>query len=150
AKGDNDITLKILYCGICHSDLHSIKNEWGNVAYPIILGANGDNDITLKILYCGICHSDLHSIKNEWGNAVYPIIPGHEIVGIVTEVGSNVTKCKIGDKAGVGCMVGSCRSYDSCAEDLENYCTKIVLTYNSLDRDGTRSYGGYSDMDYCL
>ncbi|KAF9619425.1 hypothetical protein IFM89_007000, partial [Coptis chinensis] len=68
--------------------------------------ANGDNDITLKILYCGICHSDLHSIKNEWGNAAYPIIPGHEIVGIVTEVGSNVTKCKIAAALGLVFTVG--------------------------------------------
>ncbi|PIA51951.1 hypothetical protein AQUCO_01000075v1 [Aquilegia coerulea] len=106
---------------------------------------NGDNDITLDVLYCGICHSDLHSIKNEWNNAVYPMVPGHEIVGIVTEVGSNVTKFKVGDKVGVGCMVGSCHSCDSCAQDLENYCSKIMLTYNFEYYDGTRTYGGYSN-----
>ncbi|KAF8404740.1 hypothetical protein HHK36_009629 [Tetracentron sinense] len=106
---------------------------------------NGDNDITLKILFCGICHSDLHAIKNDWGNSVYPIVPGHEIVGVVTEVGRNVAKFKVGDKAGVGCMVGSCGSCDSCAQDLENYCPKIILTYNAVYHDGTTTYGGYSD-----
>ncbi|KAF5194961.1 Cinnamyl alcohol dehydrogenase [Thalictrum thalictroides] len=104
-----------------------------------------DNDITLNVLYCGICHSDLHSIKNEWNNALYPMEPGHEIVGIVTEVWSNVTKFKVGDKAGVGCMVGSCRSCDSCAQDVENYCSKIMFTYNFDYYDGTRTYGGYSN-----
>lgn len=106
---------------------------------------NGENDFTLEVLYCGICHSDLHSIRNEWGIAVYPIVPGHEIVGIVTEVGSKVTKFKVGDKAGVGCMVGSCGSCNSCAEDLENYCPKSILTYNSDYHDGTKTYGGYSN-----
>lgn len=107
--------------------------------------ANGEDDITMDILYCGICHSDLHSIKNEWGNAVYPLLPGHEIVGIVTEVGSNVTKFKVGDRAGVGCLVGSCRSCDNCTRDEENYCSKPIGTYNFIDDDGTRTYGGYSN-----
>lgn len=106
---------------------------------------NGDDDVTIKILYCGICHSDLHSIKNEWKNTVYPIVPGHEIVGLVTETGRSVTKFKVGDRAGVGCLVGSCRSCDSCDQNLENYCSKQVFTYNSLDADGTVTYGGYSD-----
>ncbi|CAA7393949.1 unnamed protein product [Spirodela intermedia] len=106
---------------------------------------NGDEDITLKILFCGICHSDLHCIKNEWRNAVYPIVPGHEIVGVVTEVGRNVSKFKLGDRAGVGCMVGSCRSCGSCKQGFENYCPQMVLTYNSVDGDGTMTYGGYSD-----
>ncbi|KAG9440138.1 hypothetical protein H6P81_020303 [Aristolochia fimbriata] len=107
--------------------------------------ANGENDVTLKILYCGICHSDLHYIKNDWGFSVYPMVPGHEIVGIVTEVGSKVTKLKVGDKAGVGCLVGSCGGCHSCDNDLENYCTQSVLTYNAVDRDGSLTYGGYSE-----
>ncbi|KAJ6825450.1 8-hydroxygeraniol dehydrogenase-like [Iris pallida] len=107
---------------------------------------NGDDDVTLKIHYCGICHSDLHSVKNEWGNTIYPLVPGHEIVGIVTEVGRNVTKFKVGDKAGVGCLVGSCRSCGSCEQNLENYCPKLIFTYGSLNTDGTKTYGGYSDM----
>lgn len=106
----------------------------------------GEKDITLKVLYCGICHSDLHMVKNEWGNSTYPLVPGHEIVGVVTEVGSKVQKFKVGDKVGVGCMVGSCRSCDSCANDLENYCPKMILTYAATYYDGTTTYGGYSDV----
>ncbi|KAF8377413.1 hypothetical protein HHK36_030790 [Tetracentron sinense] len=104
-----------------------------------------DDDVTLKVLYCGICHSDLHKIKNEWGSSLYPLVPGHEIVGVVTEVGSKVAKFKVGDKVGVGCMVGACQSCHSCSNDLENYCPKMILTYNSTYYDGTRTYGGYSD-----
>lgn len=107
---------------------------------------NRDDDVTIKISYCGICHSDLHCIKNDWGNAMYPVVPGHEIVGIVTAVGSKVNKFKIGDKVGVGCMVGSCRSCPSCKQDSENYCSKIIYTYNSVEDDGTMTYGGYSNM----
>ncbi|XP_077223648.1 putative mannitol dehydrogenase [Tasmannia lanceolata] len=108
--------------------------------------ANGDDDITLKILFCGICHTDLHRVKNEWKDSVYPVIPGHEISGVVTEVGRNVTKFKVGDKAGVGCMVGACHTCDNCEKGLENFCPKVIFTYNSVDHDGTMTYGGYSDM----
>ncbi|ONI02581.1 hypothetical protein PRUPE_6G208200 [Prunus persica] len=107
--------------------------------------ATGDEDVRFKVLYCGICHSDLHSIKNEWGFSVYPMVPGHEIVGEVTEVGSKVKKVKVGDKVGVGCMVGACHACDNCNNDLENYCPKMLLTYNSVYTDGTLTYGGYSD-----
>ncbi|KAL6659294.1 hypothetical protein ACP70R_003334 [Stipagrostis hirtigluma subsp. patula] len=106
--------------------------------------STGDDDVAIKILYCGICHSDLHSIKNEWKNAMYPIVPGHEIAGVVTEVGKNVTKFKAGDRVGVGCLVNSCQSCDRCAEGFENHCRGIIFTYNSVDRDGTVTYGGYS------
>nr|GMD58308.1 8-hydroxygeraniol dehydrogenase-like [Ipomoea batatas] len=105
--------------------------------------ATGEKDVQFKVLYCGICHSDLHQIKNEWGFTKYPIVPGHEIVGVVTEVGSKVEKFKAGDKVGVGCLVGSCRKCDNCANDLENYCPLSVQTYNDLR---TTTYGGYSDI----
>ncbi|XXG49091.1 hypothetical protein AAC387_Pa02g3364 [Persea americana] len=108
--------------------------------------ANGDEDVTLKILYCGICHSDLHTLKNEWDFSFYPVLPGHEIVGVVTEVGKKVTKFKVGDNAGVGCIVGSCRACPSCKQDSENYCPKMIPTYNAIYHDGTPTYGGYSDM----
>ncbi|MED6132086.1 hypothetical protein PIB30_015873 [Stylosanthes scabra] len=106
----------------------------------------GENDVTFKVLYCGICHSDLHMVKNEWGNTIYPLVPGHEIVGTVTEVGSKVQKFKLGDKVGVGCMVQSCRKCQSCAENLENYCPQMVLTYGANNVDGTITYGGYSNF----
>ncbi|XP_048334527.2 probable cinnamyl alcohol dehydrogenase 9 [Ziziphus jujuba] len=107
---------------------------------------NGEEDVTIKILYCGVCHSDLHSARNEWGYTLYPIVPGHEIVGIVSKTGKNVTKFKEGDRVGVGVIVGSCKKCDSCQQDLENYCPQFVLTYNSFYHDGTKTYGGYSDM----
>nr|UTS83002.1 cinnamyl alcohol dehydrogenase 7 [Phryma leptostachya] len=106
----------------------------------------GDRDIQFKVLYCGICHSDLHSIKNEWGNSQYPHIPGHEIVGVVTEIGSKVQKFKIGDKVGVGCLVNSCRKCDQCANNLENYCVQPIFTYNSMLPDGSVTQGGYSNV----
>lgn len=105
----------------------------------------GENDVAFKVLYCGICHSDLHMIKNEWGNTTYPIVPGHEVAGVVTEVGSKVQKFKVGDKVGVGCMVSSCRSCQNCSDNLENYCPKLILTYSAKNIDGTITYGGYSD-----
>ncbi|GJX70274.1 mannitol dehydrogenase-like protein [Tanacetum coccineum] len=107
--------------------------------------ATGENDVRFKILYCGICHSDLHFVKNEWGITNYPVSPGHEVVGVVTEVGSKVEKFKIGDKVGVGCLVGSCRSCQSCATDYEQYCPKQIATYGARNVDGTQTYGGYSD-----
>ncbi|KAH6837513.1 cinnamyl alcohol dehydrogenase 8 [Perilla frutescens var. hirtella] len=108
--------------------------------------ATGEHDVQFKVLYCGVCHSDLHMIKNEWGFTQYPIVPGHEIVGVVTEVGSKVEKFKAGDKVGVGCLVGSCRQCDQCSNDLENYCPKQILTYSMPYLDGTITYGGYSDL----
>ncbi|KAL1825050.1 mannitol dehydrogenase [Daucus carota subsp. sativus] len=105
----------------------------------------GEKDVRLKVLYCGICHSDLHMIKNEWGITSYPVVPGHEIVGVVTEVGSKVEKVKVGDNVGIGCLVGSCGSCESCCDDLENHCAKQVLTYGSPYFDGTMTHGGYSE-----
>ncbi|OIW10635.1 hypothetical protein TanjilG_16007 [Lupinus angustifolius] len=105
----------------------------------------GEKDVRLKVLYSGVCHSDLHMIKNEWGETTFPIVPGHEITGIVTEVGSKVQKFKVGDNVGVGSLVGSCHSCQDCIDNLENYCPNPILTYGVEDIDGTMTYGGYSD-----
>uniref|UniRef100_A0A0D6R301 Enoyl reductase (ER) domain-containing protein n=1 Tax=Araucaria cunninghamii TaxID=56994 RepID=A0A0D6R301_ARACU len=109
--------------------------------------ANGPEDVTIKILYCGICHTDLHFSRNDWGNTVYPIVPGHEIAGVVTSLGSKAKgSFKVGDKVGVGCLVGSCSSCEACEQGLENYCEKSILTYNGFNPDGTLTFGGYSNM----
>jgi alcohol dehydrogenase (NADP+) len=104
-------------------------------------------DVAIEILYCGVCHSDIHQVRNEWGNSIYPMVPGHEIVGRVTHVGPEVTRFQVGDLAGVGVLVDSCRSCLSCKDGLEQFCERgWVQTYNSLERDGkTPTYGGYSD-----
>ncbi|XP_058775921.1 probable mannitol dehydrogenase [Vicia villosa] len=105
----------------------------------------GEKDVAFKILYCGICHTDLHMAKNEWGDSIYPLVPGHELVGVVTEVGSQVEKFKVGDKVGVGYMIDSCRSCQNCDDDLENYCPQYTATSSAKYHDGTVTYGGYSD-----
>ncbi|XP_015963337.1 8-hydroxygeraniol dehydrogenase-like [Arachis duranensis] len=105
----------------------------------------GEQDVAFKVMYCGICHSDLHMLKNEWGNTTFPIVPGHEIAGVVTEVGSKVQNFKVGDKVGVGVLVGSCNSCQGCAANLENFCPQMILTYSAKNKDGTITYGGYSD-----
>jgi uncharacterized zinc-type alcohol dehydrogenase-like protein len=103
-------------------------------------------DVQLEILYCGVCHSDLHTARYEWQNTIYPVVPGHEIVGRITKVGSEVTKFKAGGLAAVGCMVDSCRTCASCKEGLEQYCIPgFTGTYNSEDKVlGGVTYGGYS------
>lgn len=105
------------------------------------------NDVEIEILYCGVCHSDLHTARNEWKGTTYPVVPGHEIVGKVTSVGSQVTKFKVGDLAAVGCMVDSCRECESCKNGLEQYCEPGgTYTYNSPDKVlNTQTYGGYSE-----
>ena len=105
------------------------------------------HDVEIEILYCGICHSDLHSARNEWHGTTYPIVPGHEIVGRVTKVGDHVKKFKVGDLAGVGCMVDSCRECDHCKEDLEQFCDSgSTLTFDSPDKHlGGQTFGGYSE-----
>ncbi|MBE7540770.1 MAG: NAD(P)-dependent alcohol dehydrogenase [Bryobacteraceae bacterium] len=108
-----------------------------------------DHDVQIEILYCGICHSDLHTAKNEWSSimpTVYPCVPGHEIVGRVTHTGSAVTKFKVGDLVGVGCLVDSDRTCPNCQAGLEQFCPGMVLTYNFPDRHlGGITYGGYSE-----
>ncbi|NVZ99960.1 NAD(P)-dependent alcohol dehydrogenase [Pseudomonas gingeri] len=105
------------------------------------------DDVAIEILYCGVCHSDIHQARNEWGIAVYPLMPGHEIVGKVTAVGGAVTRHKVGDLVGVGCMVDSCRHCETCHADLEQYCLEgMTMTYGGADRvDGSITMGGYSD-----
>ncbi len=106
----------------------------------------GPHDVQFDILYCGVCHSDLHQIKNEWFKGIFPMVPGHEIVGRVTSVGSHSSKFKTGDLAGVGCLVDSCRTCSNCQQGLEQYCLNGgVGTYNSREKDGTPTYGGYSN-----
>jgi uncharacterized zinc-type alcohol dehydrogenase-like protein len=105
------------------------------------------NDVEIDILYCGVCHSDLHTARNDWGGTKYTAVPGHEIVGKVISVGTGVTKFKIGDLVGVGCIVDSCRECASCKQDLEQYCiTGFTGTYNGNDKHlGGHTYGGYSE-----
>jgi alcohol dehydrogenase (NADP+) len=106
----------------------------------------GANDVVVEIAYCGICHSDIHQVRDEWGGSIYPMVPGHEIVGRVTAVGGAVTKFKVGDLAGVGVIVDSCRVCENCRAEEQQYCTKgAVETYNRRDYKGNVMYGGYSN-----
>src|SRR6202046_3654131 len=105
----------------------------------------GPHDVAIDIKFAGICHSDIHTVKAEWGTPKYPIVPGHEIAGVVTAVGSEVTKHKVGDHVAVGCMVNSCGKCSSCKAGLEQYCKLgATMTYGSIDKDGTATQGGYS------
>ena len=108
--------------------------------------AVGAHDVQIEIAFCGICHSDIHQVRDEWGGAKYPMVPGHEIVGRVTAVGAHVKKFQVGDLAGVGCMVDSCRTCPSCQRQLEQFCEKgSAFTYNGTEMDRkTPTYGGYS------
>ena len=113
--------------------------------------------MAFDIYFAGICHSDIHTVRGEWGQPNYPVVPGHEIAGIVTGVGTEVTKFKVGDRVGVGCFVDSCRECPSCLAGEEQYCTTpgMVGTYNSTGRDGEPTQGGYSgaivvDENYVL
>jgi uncharacterized zinc-type alcohol dehydrogenase-like protein len=117
----------------------------------------GPHDVAFDIHFAGICHSDIHTVKAEWGEPNYPVVPGHEIAGIVTEVGPEVSKFKVGDRVGVGCFVDSCRECAQCRAGEEQYCTNpgMVGTYNSIGRDGEPTQGGYSgaivvDENYVL
>jgi uncharacterized zinc-type alcohol dehydrogenase-like protein len=106
------------------------------------------NDVLIEILYCGICHSDIHQARGEWGNSVFPMVPGHEIVGRVIEVGKKVKKFKVGDHAGVGCFVDSCRKCHSCKNHEEQFCDQgAAFTYNGTEMDRvTVTQGGYSQF----
>jgi len=105
----------------------------------------GPKDVQIEILYCGVCHSDIHQVRNEWGGSIYPMVPGHEIVGRITKVGADVKDFIVGELAGVGCFVDSCRTCPSCLANEEQYCdTGMVGTYNGRDKEGNPTYGGYS------
>jgi uncharacterized zinc-type alcohol dehydrogenase-like protein len=115
------------------------------------------NDIAIDIEFAGICHSDIHQVREEWGTAQFPMVPGHEIVGTVTAVGSDVTKFKVGDIAGIGCFVDSCGECEYCVAGNDHWCLdNSAYTYNGMERDGvTPTYGGYSKQivvkaDYAL
>src|ERR671918_1408244 len=106
-----------------------------------------NNDVVIDIQYCGICHTDIHQVNDEWAGSTYPMVPGHEIVGIVNEVGPNVTRYSVDNRVGVGCFVDSCRKCSPCHKGHEQYCVEgPTLTYNGVERDEqTRTQGGYSD-----
>ncbi|MCY1077703.1 NAD(P)-dependent alcohol dehydrogenase [Archangium lansingense] len=108
----------------------------------------GPHDVLIDILYCGVCHSDIHQARDEWGGSIYPMVPGHEIIGRVRQVGQHVKKLKVGDMAGVGCMVDACRDCSSCRQDLEQFCLKgVAYTYNSTELDRkTPTHGGYASQ----
>lgn len=114
------------------------------------------SDVLIEISYCGICHSDIHQVRDEWGGSTFPMVPGHEIVGKITQIGSAVKKFQVGDLAGVGCLVDSCRACHNCKEGFEQFCRQVVFTYNSFEKDSkTPTYGGYSsqivvDQNYVL
>jgi uncharacterized zinc-type alcohol dehydrogenase-like protein len=116
----------------------------------------GSRDVLIEIDYCGLCHSDIHTVRGEWGPIAYPLTVGHEMVGRVAGVGSEVTKHAFGDRVGVGTIVNSCRECDNCQQGLEQYCQRgNTQAYGSVDRDGTITQGGYSthivtDEDYVL
>ncbi|MBI5781245.1 MAG: NAD(P)-dependent alcohol dehydrogenase [Rhodocyclales bacterium] len=117
------------------------------VAWEIARRDPGPHDVQIQILYCGVCHSDLHQARNEWKNTMYPCVPGHEIVGRVVAVGEKVTRFKVGDLAGVGCMVDSCGHCDACASGEEQYCSEgFVGTYNGRGPGSENTYGGYSQV----
>ncbi|WP_138901765.1 NAD(P)-dependent alcohol dehydrogenase [Streptomyces albidochromogenes] len=105
----------------------------------------GEHDVLIEIKYAGICHSDIHQVRDGWGEGIYPMVPGHEIAGVVTEVGAGVGKYAVGDRVGVGCFVDSCRTCEACLAGQEQHCAKgMTGTYNALDKNGEPTYGGYS------
>ncbi|MDN3265113.1 NAD(P)-dependent alcohol dehydrogenase [Streptomyces sp. CSDS2] len=106
----------------------------------------GEYDVLIDIKFAGICHSDIHQAREGWGEAIFPMVPGHEIAGVVSEVGPGVTKFKAGDRVGVGCLVDSCRECENCRAGQEQYCLNggFGSTYNAIGRDGTPNHGGYS------
>src|SRR5476651_1086972 len=117
------------------------------VSYSIERRDPGLYEVLIDILYCGVCHSDIHQVRDEWGGSIFPMVPGHEIVGKITKVGDQVTKFKVGETAGVGCFVDSCRHCPSCLAGLEQYCdVGMVATYNGRDKEGNPTYGGYSNQ----
>ncbi|XP_068655223.1 cinnamyl alcohol dehydrogenase 1-like [Aristolochia californica] len=112
--------------------------------YTFYIRQTGPDDVAFKVLYCGIDHTDLHQMRNEIHMTNYPLVPGHEVVGVVVELGSEVTKFRVGQLVGVGCIVGSCGECSSCNFNLEQYCNSRIFTYNGVYKDGKPTQGGYS------
>jgi uncharacterized zinc-type alcohol dehydrogenase-like protein len=116
----------------------------------------GPQDVLITITHCGVCHSDIHQARDEWGGSIFPMVPGHEIVGTIMQVGGAVKQFHVGETAGAGCLVDSCRTCPACREGLEQYCeTGMLLTYSGRDKDGQPTQGGYSaqvvvDENYVL
>ena len=125
---------------------YAAQNESSPLApFNIERRATGPHDVQIDILYCGVCHSDIHQVRNEWGGSIFPMVPGHEIVGRITKVGEEVKEFKVGELAGIGCFVDSCRTCSSCLAQEEQYCDNgMVPTYNGRDKEGAPTYGGYS------
>ena len=128
--------------GYAAHDNHSDLQPWDFERREV-----GAHDVQYEILFCGVCHSDLHQVRNDWGNAKYPMVPGHEIVGRVVKVGDSVSKFKVGDLVGTGCLVDSCQKCENCNEGYEQFCkTGASATYNSFEQDKkTPTQGGYSN-----
>ncbi|KAG5254137.1 cinnamyl alcohol dehydrogenase [Salix suchowensis] len=122
------------------------KDATGHLSpYTYSLRNTGPEDVYIKVISCGICHTDIHQIKNDLGMSHYPMVPGHEVVGEVVEVGSDVTKFKVGDVVGVGAIVGSCRNCHPCKSDIEQYCNKKIWSYNDVYTDGKPTQGGFAE-----
>ena len=126
----------------------ALDNNQPLVPYTIQRRDPGPNDVQIEILYCGICHSDIHQVRNEWKGTSFPVVPGHEIVGKITRVGKKVKRFKVGDSAGVGCFVDSCRKCPNCKKGLQQFCSvHTAFTYNATEMDlKTPTHGGYSSQ----
>lgn len=129
--------------GYAVRDAQSLLEPWNFERRSV-----GPKDIQIDISYCGVCHSDIHQVRNEWGGSIYPMVPGHEIVGTISKIGSDVKKFKVGELAAIGCLVDSCRTCENCKEGLEQYCINgNSPTYNGREQDKkTPTYGGYSKL----
>lgn len=148
------LLLSITTAGLVHAQkpinsvgLAAMSNKGDFEVYKFIRHSVGDNDILIDILYAGVCHSDIHVVHEDWSKTEYPIVPGHEIVGVVKKVGKSVTKFKVGDYAGVGCIINSCGQCDNCKQGFEQFCEKgMVVSFASHDRYHENEYtmGGYS------
>ncbi|XP_077215445.1 putative cinnamyl alcohol dehydrogenase 1 [Tasmannia lanceolata] len=112
--------------------------------YTYTLRETGTEDVLIKVLYCGVCHTDIHQTKNHLGMSNYPMVPGHEVVGEVVELGSDVTKFRVGEMVGVGCLVGCCRACGPCKSNIEQYCNKRIWSYNDVYPDGKPTQGGFA------
>jgi alcohol dehydrogenase (NADP+) len=129
--------------GYAAQDAQSLLEPWNFERRSV-----GPKDVQIDISHCGVCHSDIHQVRNEWGGSIFPMVPGHEIVGRISKIGSDVKKFKVGELAAVGCLVDSCRTCENCKDGLEQYCKNgNSPTYNGREQDKkTPTYGGYSKM----